>query len=248
MQIITELLAVLAALGLSGAVATAVAYWLFHIFAKGWLDSHFQRDLEALRAEHLREAERLKADLGRYADRAIKFHEREYEVLPEAWGKMNKAYGAVAYAISSFQESADLNIMSDKELEAWLEGAEMHDIQKSEIRAATNKNENYIKILTWKQIGEADKVLSEFNNYLILQGIFIDEDIATKMAEAGKIMRSALISRKMVERIKGNYSSGGTDFWIKATEQISPVGSMVEDIKTLVRHRLADIKLSSASE
>lgn len=245
MQVITQALAGLAALGLTGAVAAAAAYWIFQTFAKGWLDSHFQRDLEELKAANTREAERLKADLGRYADRAAKFHAREYEVLPEVWGLMNKAYGAAYSAISSFQQYADLNAMTGPKLEAWFNGSGLEEFQKDEIRNTADKNDRYSKILTWKQIGEANKAVSEFHNYLILQGVFVEEEIAKKMTAAGRLMQVALINRTMVERLNGHVAPGQTDFWQKAIEEIGPVENMVEEVKTLVRHRLSDIRLSA---
>jgi len=243
MDVLTEVLAALAALGITGAASAGAAYWLFQVFAKGWLQSHFDRDLEAFRAANTRQAERLKAELGRYADRATKFHTREYEVLPEAWGLMNKAYGASYTAISAFQQYADLNRMSAPQLETWFEGSGLPNYQQDEIRNASDKNRQYSKILTWKQISDAQKATADFTNYVILQGVFIDEEIGTKMSEAAHLMRISLISRTMVERVQGAQAPGQTDFWQKALEEIGPVEGMVEHVKHLVRLRLADIKL-----
>lgn len=246
MQIITKLMAVLGAFGLTGGVAAAIAYWLFHVLGKGWLDSHFQRDLETLKAEHQREAERFKADLGRYADRAAKFHEREYEVLPEVWGKMNKAFGAIYYVIASLQEREDLSGMTETELDSWLERSDLDVVQKSKIKESLDKNKEYGRILTWSQINDADKALIDFNNYFIMQDIFIDENIAVQISESAKIMRSALISRKMAERMNGILSHGQTDFWSKSLEDIQSVEKIMKNIKILVKQRLSDIKLSSS--
>jgi hypothetical protein len=247
MYALTQILAGLAALGITGAASAGAAYWLFQTFAKGWLQSHFDRDLEAFRAANTREAERLKADLSRYADRATKFHTREYEVLPEAWGLMNKAYSASSGAISSFQQHADINCMTKPHLEDWLEGSGLPKFQQDEIRNSADKNRQYSKIFTWRQISDAQKATAEFGNYVILQGVFIDEEISTKMTEAARVMRMALISRTMVERIQGGPAPGQTDFWEKALEEISPVEGMVEQVKFLVRQRLSDIKLAAES-
>lgn len=246
-EILTNVLAALAAFGLTGIAAAGVAYWLFKTFAKGWLDAHFHKDLEALKAAHMREVERLKADLGRYADRATKFHAREYEVLPEAWGLMNKAYGSCHDAVSAFQQQSDLNSMNGPQLEAWFEGAGLEAFQKEEIRNATDKNEKYSNFRSWKQIGDADRAAAEFQNYVILQGVFIDEDLAAKMMGAAHTMRRALISRSMVERMKG-YPVGPnqTDFWLKAEEELEPVEKTVQEVKVSVRERLSDIRLPSS--
>ncbi len=244
-EILTNVLAAFAALGITGLVATGAAYWLFKTFAKGWLDSHFQKDLEDLKAANAREVERLKADLGRYADRATKFHAREYEVLPEAWGLMNRAYGACHDAISVFQRHADPNSMTGPQLEAWLEGSGLKDFQKAEVRGAGDKSEKYLTFLIWKQIAAAERSLTDFQNYIILQGVFIDEELSGEMMDSGKSMRMALISRSMVERTKGNYTQNQTDFWQQAVEELEPVEKSVKSVKETIRARLSDIKLPS---
>lgn len=242
-ETVTNVLAALAALGVTGVAAAGAAYWLFKTFAKSWLDSHFQKDLEIYKAANAREVERLKADLSRYADRAAKFHAREYEVLPEAWGLMNKAYGACHSAVSAFQQHADLDRMTGPQLEAWLVGSGLEDFQKDEVRVAGDKNEKYLNFLTWKQISEAQRAAADFQNYIILQGIFIDEDLSAKMTEASVQMRKALISRSMVERVKGHHAPGQTDFWQKSVDELEPVEKSVQDVKETIRARLSDIKL-----
>jgi hypothetical protein len=241
-DILTKVLATFGALGLTAICAGGVAYWIFQTLGKGWLDAHFARDLEALKATNVREAERLKADLSRYADRASKFHIREYEVLPEAWGLMNKAYGACHGAISQFQQYSDLDKMTSPQLEAWLEGCGLEDFQKVEIQNTSRKNDKYISFYTWKQISDAQKASGEFQNYVILQGVFIDEDLQVKMAEAGTAMRKALISRSMVERTLGYNAPGQTDFWTMAVEELKPVEKAVQEVKQTIRRRLSDIK------
>lgn len=242
-ELLTEVLAALAALGVTGIASAGVAYWLFRTFAKGWLDAHFQKDLEAMKAANTREVERLKADLGRYADRATKFHAREYEVLPEAWGLMNKAYGACNSAVSAFQQQADLNRMTAPQLEAWFEGSGLEEFQKDEIRGASDKNEKYSTFRSWKQIGDAERATNQFQNYVILQGVFIDEDLSAKMMGAAMTMRKALISRSMVERMQGYPSRADQpDFWLKAMEELEPVEKTVLEVKATVRERLSDIK------
>jgi hypothetical protein len=247
-EVITNVFAGLAALAFTGAGAAGVAYWIFRTLGKGWLDAHFAKDLEATKAANVRESERLKADLGRYADRASKFHAREYEVLPEAWGLMNRAFGACHSAIASFQQYADLDKMTGPQLEAWFEGSGLETYQKDEIRAAGRKNDKLVGFLTWKQIGDAERAVAEFQNYVIIQGVFIDEDLAEKMAEAGRQMRRALINRSMVERTKGFSSPGQTDFWQESNNELEPVGKWVQEVKETIRMRLSDIKGPAAPE
>ena len=61
-------------------------------------------------------------------------------------------------------------------------------------------------------------------------------------------MLSALLSREMIERLRGGpVVPGQTDFWQKAMDEIGPVEGMVRDVKELARQRLSDISLKDAS-
>lgn len=249
----------LAALGITGAVAAGAAWALFQWFGKKWVEEHFSRELEAfkaekqvelekLRTEYGRETERLKADLNRFADRASRFHNREYEVLPEAWGLMNKAYGAAMSAISAFQQHADLNSMGEAQLEAWLEQSDLEQYQRDELRTATDRNTHYGTLRDWKQIGDADRAAIEFSNYVVLHGVFIEEPLSTKMMDAAQNMRKALISRSMVERLKGMpYQDGQTNYWQEAIKEIEAVKPVVLEVKNEVRNLLSNIRLTDTA-
>jgi hypothetical protein len=246
----------LASLGITGAIAVGAAWALFQWLGKKWVEDHFSKELEAfkaekqvelelLRTEYGQETERLKADLNRFADRASRFHVREYEVLPEAWGLMNKAYGSASGAISAFQQYPDLNNMSDSQFAEWLERSSLEQYQKEELRRASDKNKDYSTMKSWKQLADAEEAVVNFVNYIILQGFFIDETLATKMMNAGQNMRNALISRSMVERTRGqHYVAGQTDFWQEARKEIEAVEPVVLEVKQEVRQRLSHIQLT----
>ena len=99
------------ALGITGAAATGLAYWIFRQFAQNWLKATFDRQLEAQKAEYQRQLERLKFQINTLMDRAVKFHAREYDVLPTAWGLLLDAYGAAHNSTAAFQQYADLERM-----------------------------------------------------------------------------------------------------------------------------------------
>jgi hypothetical protein len=246
----------LTSLGITGLVSAGAAWGLFKWLGRKWIEDHFSRELEAfktekqielekLKIEYGRETERLKADLNRFADRASRFHVREYEVLPEAWGLMNKAYGATSSAISAFQQHADLNRMGQPQLDAWLEHSGLEQFEQDELKSATDKNQHYGKLRIWKQISDANGAANEFTNYVILQGVFIDEPLSLKMMEAGMNMRKAIISRSMVEQMNGqSYVPGQTDFWQQAIAEVQAIEPVVLEVKQEVRQLLSNIRLA----
>jgi len=252
--VVGEIASWLASLGITGGVAALSAWVLFKWLGAKWIEDHFSKELEAFKAEkqaeleklkteYGRETERLKADLNRFADRASRFHVREYEVLPEAWGLMNKAYGATASAISAFQSLPDLNNMSQAQFAAWLDQSELENYQKDDLQSAKDKNKIYGEMRNWKQISEADRAAVNFMNYVILNGIFISGPLSQKMMKAGTDMRKAIISRVMVERLeKRRYVEGQPDFWQQALDEIEAVEPVVLEVKEEIRQHLSKIR------
>ena len=152
--------------GLTGVVAATTAWALFKWLGRKWIEDRFSKELEAfkaakqvelerLRIDYARETERLKADLNRFADRASRFHSREYVVLPEAWGLMNKAHGAAASAISALQRYPDLDRMGPSEFAAWLEKSDLEKYEKDQLISKSEKNPVYNKIRESNLISEA---------------------------------------------------------------------------------------------
>jgi len=76
----------------AGGGLTLIAYQIFKRFAVKWLDSKFEERLQALKHKHGKEIERLRFEIAKLLDRATKLHQREFEVLPEAWSKLNDAF------------------------------------------------------------------------------------------------------------------------------------------------------------
>lgn len=234
------MLAGLAVLGLTGAAAAALAYGLFRAFAQGWLKAQFDRDLEVFRAAKSRELETLKGEISRLMDRATKFHAREYEVLPEAWGLLNRAYGAVGEVVSVLQRHPDLEKMQPDELEEFFGFSELRESQKQKLRAASQRkrNELYSTIRNWQMIGRANDAVATYQNYIILNGVFIADEIGVKMLDAAKKLRSATAKRQ----IAGD-GPDPSDLWTKAYEELQAIEPLVSEIKADVTKRLWDIQL-----
>ena len=246
----------LSSIGITGLVSATAAWALFRWFGKRWIEEHFAKELEAfkaekqielekLRTEYGRETERLKADLNRFADRATHFHIREYEVLPEAWGLMNKAYSAASNAMSVGQQVPNLDKMGQAHFAAWLEQSGLPQHERDELVSSTDRYQHYWKLRSWQLISEANRAVAEFTNYVILVGIFIDEPLSHKMMKAGNNMSSAMISRSMVERLQGaSYATGQTDYWKQAVSELQAIEPVVSEVKQDVRERLSNIRLA----
>ncbi|MGD0109242.1 MAG: hypothetical protein ABSC06_35180 [Rhodopila sp.] len=181
---LTELLKLLqpwfALLGSFAAIAAllvAAAYGLFRLLGEKWLNSKFEERLAAYKHAQQRELEQLKFEINTLMDRTTKLHQREFDVLPEIWGKANDAFSAALSIGFGLQRYPDLNSMNGQQLDSFLEKSELEAWQKAEIRKAPDKTRYYIGAIAPIDLWNAEKARIEFSGYLSRNGIFIPEPI-----------------------------------------------------------------------
>ena len=121
MSQLSNILAVLGGAGLTIAALVAASYGLFRWLGKTWIESQFEKSLEHFRHEKLRELESLRADLNTKLNRSAILNEREFEVLPQAYRMLAEAHGEVARFTGPLQTYADVDRMSQAQLDELLE-------------------------------------------------------------------------------------------------------------------------------
>jgi hypothetical protein len=83
-------------------VTSAVAWGYFQFIGKKWVEHRFSKDLEAFKGKKQKELEDYKSQQQqelerlrhRLSSRISKIHEKEFEVLPQAWLMLNDLRGA----------------------------------------------------------------------------------------------------------------------------------------------------------
>lgn len=84
-----ELLKAIGLLVVAAGGLTAIAYAIFKNLGEKWLDARFDERLAAYKHEQQKELEQVRFKITALLDRATKLHQREFEVLPEAWSLLN---------------------------------------------------------------------------------------------------------------------------------------------------------------
>jgi len=69
-----------------------------------------------------------------------KIHEKEFQVLPEAWYKLQDALGRISGVASLFQQYPDVNRMDAAQLAEFLQQSDLYDSEKENLRKAGDKN------------------------------------------------------------------------------------------------------------
>jgi hypothetical protein len=216
-----------------GGGGAAVAYVLFSFLGKKWIENKFSKSLEAYKHAQTKELEELRYKINAQFNRITKIHEKEFELLPEAWLKMQDALGRISEFTSLYQEFPDLNKMSSVALDEFLDKSKLQDYEKQELKKAPDKLEYYQECIFRYKYVDAHKEFSEFHNFIVRNRIFFSSDLQEKFIKIDDIMWSAIIDRKV------GYEAKDHEMWTKAYKQIrDEVEPIKKEIEILVQQRL----------
>ena len=218
---------------IAGGGGAAIAYLIFTYLGKKWIDGKFSERLETFKHELNLQMEQYRFEINSLFNRITKIHEKEFDVLPTAWSKLQNAIGIVANFTSPVQMYPDLNRMNEAQIEETLAKTTLTVSQKNDIRNADDKNQMYIKTIFWYELNEARRNAGEFHNYLVYNKIFLSKDLFDSFSKVDARLSKALMEREVQERSR-NHELVATDF-IKAREEIQ---SIVETIEQQIQRRL----------
>ncbi len=242
-QTATDLLALVGG-GVAVVAATvALAYWLFKLFSEKWLTAKFDERLAAYKHQQQKELEQLRYTINSLMDRTIKLHQREFEILPEAWAKLADAFASVASIVAGLQSYPDLNRLTEPQLAEVLMGTDLPSWKQDEIKAASDKTSAYQSELQWKRKNVARDEYYKFHDYLRKNGIFIRQEMKSKFAELSELIHMALIEHEMnLENPHHQTSREHTFKLMKEGEAIR------KGLEVLVQNRLWDSQTTTDPE
>ncbi len=125
--------------------STATAYAAFKWFGEKWIEDKFSRRLAALQHQQALEIQRLKIEIDSLLSGTLRIQEHEFLILPEIWEKLSEAYGLVSWIASPVQEYENINGMTSAQLEEYLEGTDLRESEKMDIRESDNKSKTHQK-------------------------------------------------------------------------------------------------------
>ena len=188
------------AIVVAGGGIIGIAYGLFRFLGEKWLEAKFAERLADYKHKHQQELEQLRFKINSMFDRKTKFHQREFEVLPEAWGYLVEAFHRSEGFLSPLQTYPDLDRMKPAHLEEFIRNCELPDWQKDEMRSEQQKTDYYSKKIFWHRLSDVQKTLRESYVYLRRNGIFLPPEIQKKFAVLDDILWNAVQEREFNEK------------------------------------------------
>jgi hypothetical protein len=125
MQFWSNVQSLLAILG-GGAFVIGV----FKIFGEKWFDARFAERREALRYEQQKEFETLIIQFARLIDRATKLNQREFDVIPEAWGRLYEAVARARSLLVSLQTYPDIDNITSEQRNEFIGACKLDEWEK----------------------------------------------------------------------------------------------------------------------
>jgi hypothetical protein len=186
------LTAIGAVIGVGGGIAV-VSYGLLRFFGEKWLSARFEERLAAYKHAQQKELEELRFKINALMDRTIKLHQKEFDVLPEAWGRLVETHGLISSITSPLQSYPDLDQMTGPQLEEFLEKCPLANWQNQEVRNSPKRTDSYMKAIAWHKIAIGREKTQELYVFLRKNGIFIPEPTKSKFTGLEQLIYNALI-------------------------------------------------------
>jgi hypothetical protein len=190
----------IAGLGVTAAAAAAAGYGAFQFLGKRWLETRFAQRLEKFKHDQNQEIEHLRYRINALMDRTVKLHQHEFEVLPEVWERLGRAFAAASRFTSRIVNYPDLNSMSEPQRLEFVRNSELLEWQKSELLQSGDPTSAYQEMIFWHRLGEVEKTHAEFHNYFISKGIFIQRELKEKIRALSDMMYDAFRERELDRR------------------------------------------------
>lgn len=212
---------------------SAIVYYLLKFFSKKWLENQFAKRLEEFKRKQSELLENYRFEINSRFNRISKIHEKEFEVLPNAWYKLQDAYMEFLNISSPLQSWPDLNRYSEIQLESFVAKSGLLDFQKDEILAVEDKLGYYQEKYYWISLNKANDKLNDFRIYLRYNKIFLSKDLFKLFSNIETIM---------IETVATFETMHEKEHWEKHYEMFKKLrdngGKIIEELEMLVQSRL----------
>jgi hypothetical protein len=206
-----------------------VAFGLFRFLGEKWIESKFAERLEAYKHAKVKNLEEVRFRISSIFNRVTKLHDKEFEILPEVWGKLNDAYLAVLRCVYRIRQHPDLNRLSEDQLQDFLTKNGFPEKEIQSVKQSDDRIVSYGNVITYRQIGEADLATLEFRATLTKYRIFLMPDLRERFDNIEERLSAIWISHRVGVQSK-NEGMGIQSL----TEHQKPIELLMKEIEELV--------------
>lgn len=223
-----------------GGGVVALAYAVFIFLGKKWIESKFDERFAIFKHAQEQELERYRQQVNILLSRVTKIHEKEIEVLPELWHKLQNALGNVASLTSPLQLYPDFQFMNQDTFDEFLKKSRLSENDKIVLTNSPDRNAFYQKTIFWYNLLEAQSSVQEFRSFMVYNRIFLSKDLKVEFEKIDEVLSRALATRETGERAR-DYNMISEAYKVLGQE----AETIVERIENLVQERLEFTKANT---
>ncbi len=217
--------------------STALAYLLFKTLGDRWLENQFKERLKLVEHGYAVELSKLKQRLDTAASGLNRIHQKEFEVLPEAWGLLDEAMSTLKWVVSPMQSYTDVSRMDDDDWTEFIEGSDAFG--KADKRyllslSSRSRQKEYNRLYDAHKNWLAEKAIRDFQVYAARHSIFLPEHLRVQFDAIRNLLWSAS-SAKSVGRQVEDWKLQ-LEGWKKLDEQAEP---LFREIRKAIQERIA---------
>lgn len=216
-----------------GGGSAAIAFLIFRYLGQRWIENKFQARLDLLKHDYAKEIERLRLEINILLSRVTKLHEREFTVVPEAWGRLQEALWRLQTFVSVFQSHPDVQLLSEERLGEFLGSSKLLASEQRQVRESSERNKTYQQIIFWHDLREVRSLYSEFHRYLEKNCLFMPPDLRKAFSDIDNKMWDALQKREIGQQIDD------LPIWVEASRQMrDEIGPDLKRLEEIVQRKL----------
>lgn len=217
-----EVLKFIGELVLYGGGSVAIAFLVFTFLGKNLIESWFSKSLK-----------KYEYQIDALFNRVTKIHEKEFEVLPLAWEKLQIALEQVRQLVSPEQYYPVFDFMSETEFNEFIETTKLRKHEVEKLKIAPDKNAYYKKVIFWHETNEAKEKIRDLHSFLLLNKMFFSTDLFDEFGKVDQLLFNT-ISNMEVNR-RSNDETVTLEMWKDLNSQAIKMSGKIE---MLVQGRL----------
>lgn len=217
--------------------AALIAFGLFKTLGEKWMDTKFAQRLKTLEHGYAIELSKLKQRLDTAASGISRLHQKESEVLPEAWGLLDEAMNTLRWVISPLQSYPNLKRMNDEEWEEFIDEISfLGNPDKKYLRGISGnyREKEYRRIYDGYKNGLAEKAIREFQKYSARNSIFLPENLRSQFDRIRELLWSASVSKNVGREVEDWKMQ--QEAWEQLQKEVEP---LFVEIRRSIQERIA---------
>jgi hypothetical protein len=223
-----EIFKLLGKLIIYGGGTAAMAYGLFRFLGEKWIENKFAEKLEAYKHKQQQELEQTRYTINSLFSRVSKIHEKEFEVLPEAWSQMHDALFSLTRFTKPFKQYPNVDAMTEPQLDNFLKQSPIAEFQKQTLKEERNKLEYYRECVFYHELNEVKKACSTFHTYTQKNSIFLSPDLKEYFSKIDDLMWDAAVDKEVGHEAQDREMK--KEAWKKVKEEVIPLKNKIEEL------------------